>query len=69
MESKYRQLAEILKNRLEKDIRQGFYKLPTEKELCAQFQVSRQTVRQALQLLSQEGNGKVPQSVREGVFR
>lgn len=55
MDAKYRQLAEILKKRLEKDIRQGLYKLPTEKELCAQFQVSRQTVRQALQLLSQEG--------------
>lgn len=55
MESKYRQLAEILKKKLEKDIRQGLYKLPTEKELCAQFQVSRQTVRQALHLLSQEG--------------
>lgn len=55
MKSKYRQLAEILKKKLEKDIRQGLYKLPTEKELCAQFQVSRQTVRQALHLLSQEG--------------
>lgn len=55
MEIKYRQLAEALKKRLEKDIQQGNYKLPTEKELCSQFQVSRQTVRQALQLLTQEG--------------
>ncbi|MCM1173715.1 MAG: GntR family transcriptional regulator [Blautia sp.] len=55
MEIKYRQLAETLKEKLENDIRRGIYKLPTEKELCAQFQVSRQTVRSALLLLSQEG--------------
>lgn len=55
MEAKYRQLAETLKKQLENDIQQGIYKLPTEKELCTQYQVSRQTVRQALLLLSQEG--------------
>lgn len=55
MEIKYRQLAETLKKELENYIRQGIYKLPTEKELCGQFHVSRQTIRQALLILEQEG--------------
>ena len=55
MEIKYRQLAERLKQELENYIRQGTYKLPTEKELCEQFHASRQTIRQALLILEQEG--------------
>jgi len=55
MEAKYRQLAEALKKGLVKNIQQGIYKLPTEKELCTRFRASRQTVRQALLLLEQEG--------------
>lgn len=55
MEIKYRQLADMLKKDLENYITRGIYKLPTEKELCAQFQASRQTIRQALLILEQEG--------------
>ncbi len=55
MEVKYRQLAGILRKELENYIKQGTYRLPTEKSLCSRFGVSRQTVRQALALLSQEG--------------
>lgn len=55
MSTKYRQVAESLKQELTDNIRYGRYKLPTEQELCARFLVSRQTVRQALLLLEQEG--------------
>lgn len=55
MGTKYRQLAEQLKKELTDYIRYEHSKLPTEQELCAHFQVSRQTVRQALLLLEEEG--------------
>lgn len=55
MSTKYRQVAESLKQELADNIRYGHYKLPTEQELCARFLVSRQTIRQALLLLEQEG--------------
>lgn len=55
MEIKYRLLAEALKKELENYIKQGIYKLPTEKSLCDQFHASRQTIRQALLILEQEG--------------
>ena len=50
--SKYQQLAEILR----RDHVDGHCgeKLPTEQELSARYQVSRQTVRHALQLLADE---------------
>lgn len=54
MSAKYIQLAEQLKKDLAANIGHGISKLPTEYELCRQFQVSRQTVRQALRLLEQE---------------
>lgn len=54
MSTKYRALAEQLKKDLTDNLSKGISRLPTEKELCAQFQVSRQTVRQALFLLEQE---------------
>lgn len=54
MSAKYRQLADQLKKDLYDNIRHGISKLPTESELCRQFQVSRQTVRQALSLLERE---------------
>lgn len=54
MGTKYRELAEQLKKDLANNLAQGISRLPTEKELCRQFQASRQTVRQALFLLEQE---------------
>lgn len=55
MAIKYLQLAAKLRT----DIREGVYRasnrLPTEMQLAAQYDVSRQTVRQALALLSKEG--------------
>ena len=52
MNPKYQIVAEALRT----GIREGVYQktLPTEQALCAQFQVSRQTVRQALSLLETE---------------
>ena len=52
MNLKYQMVAEALRT----GIRDGVYQktLPTEQALCAQFQVSRQTVRQALSLLESE---------------
>lgn len=55
MAHKYRQVADALRG----DILDGLYQkrmlLPTEQLLCQQFNVSRQTVRQALSLLAAEG--------------
>ncbi len=52
MNPKYQMVAEALRA----DIQAGKYEktLPTEQALCAQFRVSRQTVRQALSLLEAE---------------
>ena len=52
MNPKYQMVAEALRG----DILDGKYQktLPTEQALCARFQVSRQTVRQALSLLETE---------------
>ena len=52
MSAKYQMVADALRA----GIREGRYPktLPTEQALCAQFQVSRQTVRQALSLLEAE---------------
>lgn len=51
----YRQIHEIL----QQELRDGFYeqteRLPSEKELCSRFGVERNTVRNALQLLVDEG--------------
>ena len=55
MAPKYQMVADALRA----DILDGVYQkrmlLPTEQLLCQQFQVSRQTVRQALSLLASEG--------------
>lgn len=55
MAPKYQMVADTLRS----DILDGMYQkrmlLPTEQLLCQQFQVSRQTVRQALALLASEG--------------
>lgn len=54
MAVKYRWLAQSLKEIIEHNIRHGIEKLPTEQELCGAYNVSRQTVRQALALLEEE---------------
>lgn len=53
MDSKYQRIAAELRSELA--ARHTLYRLPTEKELCQRYQVSRQTIRQALQLLTDEG--------------
>ena len=74
MNPKYQIVAEALRA----EIRDGTYQktLPTEQLLCARFQVSRQTVRQALSLLESErlidrrqGSGSHIRERREPVFR
>jgi len=55
MAAKYKQLAARLTDLISANLHNGIHKLPTEAELCRQYQVSRQTVRQALSLLSAQG--------------
>lgn len=52
---KYQHIADRLRAQLTDDGPRHMTKLPTEKELCARYHVSRQTVRQALLLLETEG--------------
>ena len=54
MSTKYKVIAEDLRSQilLAKSLKP--YKLPTEQELCRKYQVSRQTVRQALTTLEEE---------------
>lgn len=54
MAIKYKWLAGKLRELIEKDIKAGIEKLPTEQALCTRYHVSRQTVRQALSLLEKE---------------
>ena len=51
----YRQLRQLLIDKIESNEWQPGYKLPTEMELCEEFNVSRHTVRQALQFLQNQG--------------
>ena len=55
MISKYQRIADRLRAQLTDETRIRTTKLPTEKELCALYGVSRQTVRQALHVLEAEG--------------
>lgn len=55
MHSKYENLAVRLTDLITANLGSGIYKLPTEAELCRQYHVSRQTVRQALALLTSQG--------------
>ena len=55
MALKYMLLADQLREELFNQGRMSGYKLPTETELIRRFQVSRQTVRHALQVLIEEG--------------
>lgn len=52
---KYQHIADRLRAQLTGENRIRITKLPTEKELCALYGVSRQTVRQALCILETEG--------------
>ena len=54
MYTKYQLLAERLRDLIRISLEEGSEKLPTEMELCAQYHISRQTVRQALSILEQE---------------
>lgn len=54
MAPRYRQLAEILKGKIESG-EEAPWRLPAERELAVLYGVSRQTVRQALALLAEEG--------------
>lgn len=55
MAIKYKWLASKLKEQLKTNYQTGTDKLPSENTLCKKYQVSRQTVRQALSILEQEG--------------
>lgn len=55
MAAKYQILASLLRKELSRSQRQDSYQLPTELELCQRYQMSRQTVRHALQILMDEG--------------
>ncbi|MBI4589414.1 MAG: GntR family transcriptional regulator [Candidatus Rokubacteria bacterium] len=52
---RYLQIAEALRARIRQADGEGRGRLPSEHALCAEFKVSRPTVRQALNLLSEEG--------------
>jgi GntR family transcriptional regulator len=51
---KYLQVREVLLRRLERDLRPG-QQFPTEQALCAEFGISRETVREALRTLEDDG--------------
>ncbi len=55
MAIKYKWVAERLEELIERNIRAGIQKLPSEQELCKRYHVSRQTVRTALKLLEEDG--------------
>ena len=54
MAIKYKWLAGKLRELIEKNMKAGIEKLPTEQDLCKRYHVSRQTVRQALSILEKE---------------
>ena len=55
MRPKYQTVADTLRREIQSGQYDETMLLPTEQALCGQFQVSRQTVRQALSLLASEG--------------
>lgn len=55
MAAKYQNLADLLREELLKNRHSQRYKFPTEAELTQRYRMSRQTVRHALALLTQEG--------------
>ncbi|OUQ78569.1 GntR family transcriptional regulator [Flavonifractor sp. An100] len=55
MAPKYQQVADVLRGEIAEGLYQKRMLLPTEQVLCQQFNVSRQTIRQALSVLASEG--------------
>lgn len=66
MPIKYKWLANSLQELIQKNIKKGIDKLPTEGELCKQYNLSRQTVRQALAIL--ENNGLIEKRQGSGSY-
>lgn len=54
MAIKYKWLAGILREQLQRNVQNGIHKLPSEQTLCETYHVSRQTVREALALLKDQ---------------
>lgn len=52
---RYRELADLLRSDIVKGVLKPGDQLPTEHELCAKYDVSRHTAREALRLLSEDG--------------
>ena len=55
MSARYIQIADVLRAEAIHMMRKGEKRLPTESEIATRFAVSRQTVRNALELLEEEG--------------
>ena len=51
----YRQVANVLRDRITRGVWQPDRRLPSEPDLEAEFEISRDTVRRALDVLRQEG--------------
>ncbi len=51
----YKQIYSILYNEIEQEVYKQDEKLPSEKELCERFDVERNTVRKAMQMLADQG--------------
>lgn len=66
MPVKYKWLANCLQELIQKNIKNGINKLPTESELCKKYKVSRQTVRQALSIL--EKNNQITKKQGSGSY-
>ncbi len=66
MSIKYKWLANCLQDLIQENIKNGIEKLPTEAQLCDEYKVSRQTVRQALTLL--EKNSQIVKKQGSGSY-
>ena len=66
MPVKYKWLANRLQELIQKNMKNGIDKLPTEVELCKLYKVSRQTVRQALSIL--EKNAQITKRQGSGSY-
>lgn len=55
MNAKYEKLANLIKDSIPSLVRQGELKLPTEADFCNRYNISRETVRRAIDTLVEEG--------------